>query len=626
MTGDFAGQCADHLYRVFGMLSCSELSVRADGSDFVILDHINAHFPNRSLNALVGPSGCGKTTLIKAFLGLVNSEGEIAHREQSSSESSSNQRLGFVPQFSVAHASLTVEESLAYAFDLTVSDLSAKADTLASVLKLIGLDEHGEKRVSSLSGGQMRRLGLGLELVSSPECLICDEVTSGLDPLSEDQIIALLRSLVLEHEKTFICTIHNLGKLPDFDHITVLYQGRLVFQGDFNGLQSWFGIEDPLRLYHALSGHELSHWLEKWENRGVSACGRPTEERSDRGDSIPVGSQEAQQVEVAEATRDEKLDPGNARLPSGTTVGSTATVRRAQIGAESCNPGLPSALSQLFTLLRRRYKLLMRDTGYLWLLLALTFGFPCIVVIFAIKGLPQIEGLALERSGSFIQQLQGDLRYRMEAAETATLVTGLVMFQVVLLTLMGANNGAREIAGERQIFEKERLKGLRSGMYTLSKLLFTGSIAALQGLWMALFVKVICQFPGAFLPQLGMMALCCVAMTFVCLGMSAVLSSAERASLLSIYLVGFQLPLSGVVLALPDAVVWLLRPFINAYWSWAGYFASMKDFQLYDAYRMGNVSWLPSEWGAATVLFLHIAAGAALVFYGCGKTRWDSAS
>jgi len=124
----------------------------------------------------------------------------------------------------------------------------------------------------------------------------------------------------------------------------------------------------------------------------------------------------------------------------------------------------------------------------------------------------------------------------MDAAQTATLVTGLVMFQAVLLTLMGANNGAREIAGERPIFEKERLKGLRSWVYALSKLIFTGSLALVQGVWMALFVKVICQFPGAYLPQLSMMALCCVAMTFVCLGMSAMLSSAER--FFAFYLLG----------------------------------------------------------------------------------------
>jgi energy-coupling factor transporter ATP-binding protein EcfA2 len=76
----------------------------------------------------------------------------------------------------------------------------------------------------------MRRLGLGLELVSDPECLICDEVTSGLDPLSEDQIIELLRSLVESQGKTFLCTIHNLGKLPDFDHITVPIKAASSFR------------------------------------------------------------------------------------------------------------------------------------------------------------------------------------------------------------------------------------------------------------------------------------------------------------------------------------------------------------------------------------------------------------
>jgi ABC-type multidrug transport system ATPase subunit len=566
------------------MLKCQRLNVRADRSDFRILEDVTAVFPAKSLNALVGPSGCGKTTLIKAFLGLIESEGEVSMGGRNFRTNDTGSRLGFVPQFSVAHSSLTVGESLAYAFDLTVAEATIKVEVVDDVLKVVGLQDHREKHVSSLSGGQMRRLGLGLEMVSEPACLICDEVTSGLDPLSEDQIIALLRSLVEEQDKTFICTIHNLGKLPDFDHITVLYQGRMVFQGDFETLKAWFGVEDPLKLYHALAEKPLDEWLVKWEGAAQESC-----------------------------------DPGDANLRICSASESAAAAAQ-----ESCDPGVPSALSQLYTLLRRRYQLLMRDTGYLWLLLALTFGFPCIVVIFAIKGLPQIEGLALERSGSFIQQLQGDLRYRMEAAETATLVTGLVMFQVVLLTLMGANNGAREIAAERQIFEKERLQGLRSGVYALSKLIFTGSIALLQGLWMALFVKVICQFPGDYLPQLTMMALCCVAMTFVCLGMSAVFSSAERASLLSIYLVGFQLPLSGVVLALPDALVWLLRPFINAYWSWAGYFASMKDFQLYDAYRMGDVSWLPVEWMVAGVLCLHIAVGVAMVWFGCCRKQWES--
>ena len=555
------------------MITCKNLSHQPGINGPRILNGITAHFPSKGLNAIVGPSGCGKTTLLKVFLGLVESTGVIEF-----TGSAMPQSIGFVPQFCVAHPNLSVHESLAYAYDLSSLETAKKKAILNRVLELTGLAEHAAKEVSGLSGGQLRRMGLALELVCNPSALICDEVTSGLDPLSEDQILEMLRTLVTEEQKTLLCTIHNLGKLSEFDHITVLYKGHLVYQGTYPDLMAWFEIEDPLRLYHALGAHPLEFWLDKW---------------SQMGPYLPVKEDLAQAPVEAEAP---EPDAGIAQRPG--------------------------FCSQWFTLLRRRYSLLARDTGYLWLLLALTFGFPCIVVIFAIKGLPQIEGLALERSGSFVQQLQGDLRYRMEAAETATLVTGLVMFQVVLLALMGANNGAREIAAERPIYEKERLRGLRPAAYAASKLIFIGSIALLQGVWMALFVKVICRFPGGYFPQLLILAFSCIAMTYICLGISALHRSAERASLLSIYLVGFQLPLSGVVLALPDAVVWLLRPWINAYWSWAGYFGPMKDYQVYDAFRMENANWLPSTHFAATVLGLHMLLGISMVIAGSRRRLW----
>ena len=89
------------------------------------------------------------------------------------------------------------------------------------------------------------------------------------------------------------------------------------------------------------------------------------------------------------------------------------------------------------------------------------------------------------------------------------------------------------------------------------------------------FVKTICDFRSS-VEQSCILMLACVSMTAVYLELSAVLPSADKASLLSVYLVGFQLPLSGIVLALPT-VVGLCRPFISAYWAWAGYFATMID-------------------------------------------------
>jgi energy-coupling factor transporter ATP-binding protein EcfA2 len=459
-----------------------------------------------------------------------------------------------------------VNEALCYALDLCVRDGAVKAERLEEILRRIGLTEHRSKRVSDLSGGQLRRLGLGLELVGDPQCMVCDEVTSGLDPRSEDQILAVLQRLRDEREKTFICIIHNLAKLDVFDWITVVYEGAVVFQGSLEMLNVYFGIPDALHLYDQLNEHPIEHWRERWE--------------SESGDVLFA----------------EPIDAVVA-------------------------PPSPGALAQTWTLLKRRARLFKRDRGYWLLTLAITLGFPLLVTIFAWDGIPQLRGLAMDAGGGAVAQIEANLRYRVDALEMASLVTGLILFQVILLTLMGSNNGAREIAGERQIFEKERFAGLSAPAYASSKLIFASLIAVLQGLWMMGFVKYICEFPGASLPQAGVLVLSCVSMTAICLGFSAIFNSADKASLLSVYLVGFQLPLSGIVLALPDVLVWLCRPFINAYWGWAGYFGSMRVTRLYDAYRVDSNEWIPSPGLAAVVLLLHFLVGAVMVVWGCQRKR-----
>lgn len=551
------------------MLSCSDLSVEIQPSGTRILDRATARFMPKGLNAVIGPSGCGKTTLVKAMLGILPSQGEVRYADAPVTKSSDLQgKLSFAPQFSIAHERLSVDEALRYALDLCVRDSEAKAERLEEILCRIGLGEHRDKRVSDLSGGQLRRLGLGLELVGDPQCMVCDEVTSGLDPQSEDQILAVLQRLRDERDKTFICIIHNLAKLEVFDWITVVYQGAVVFQGNLDAMNAYFGIPDALHLYDQLNEQAIEHWRERWT------------------------------AESAEAAPHESL-------------------------AAVVAPPPPGALGQTLTLLKRRALLFKRDRGYWLLTLGITIGFPLLVTIFAWDGIPQLRGLAMDSVGGSVEQIEANLRYRVDALEMASLVTGLILFQVILLTLMGSNNGAREIAEERQIFEKERFAGLSGGAYASSKLIFASLIAVVQGLWMMGFVKYICEFPGTSLPQAGVLVLSCVSMTAVCLGFSAIFNSADKASLLSVYLVGFQLPLSGIVLALPDVLVWVCRPFINAYWGWAGYFGSMRETRLYDAYRVESSDWIPSPGLAATVLLVHFLLGAAMVFWGCQQKRWN---
>jgi ABC transport system ATP-binding/permease protein len=234
-------------------------------------------------------------------------------------------------------------------------------------------------------------------------------------------------------------------------------------------------------------------------------------------------------------------------------------------------------------LLARRAQLFLRDRGHLALTAALTFGFPLLVVIFALGGLPQVQGLSLQPSGSILDQLLDRVSYQSELLRVGSLVSGLVMFQAILLTLMGANNGAREIAGERTLWEKERLAGLRPSAYAAAKAIFVLGLCAAQGLWMTAFVKLVCGFPGDWATQASALMLCTAAMGATALAISALAANAEKASLLSTYLVGFQLPLSGVVLALPEKVADFCQPLIAAFWGWSGYLDAMRDTAQYDA-------------------------------------------
>jgi ABC-type multidrug transport system ATPase subunit len=565
------------------MLSCENLTVRAGADGPVILDGANARFLPRGLNAVIGPSGCGKTTLMKAILGILPSTGEasLAGQRITCTEDLIG-KVGFAPQFTAAQAQLTVAESLEYALELAVPDAPERTRRLEAVLGVTGMAPHRDKRVSALSGGQLRRLSLGLELTLDPACMVCDEVTSGLDPQSEDQILALLRNLAEAHHKSFVCIIHNLGKLNQFDWVTVVYQGDVVFQGSPDELLGYFGIPDGLRLYEVLNASDLATWRDRWAIH-----------QSEHSESYAVA--------VAKVGAPAEIEP-------------------------LAEPVVPGGVSQFTTLLSRRLKLFFRDTGYLGLTLAITFGFPLLVIIFNLEGSWDVLKIPMDRNTASMEEVKQALGVQMANAQLAGLAAGLVMFQVILLTLMGANNGGREISAERVLYEKERMTGLRPWAYAFSKITFVSLIAIAQGAWMCFFVKLICNFPGPWFDQLAVLAASCVSMSVVGLGFSAMLTSPEKSSLLSIYLVGFQLPLSGVVLALPPALTWLCRPFINAYWGWSGYMESMLGLPLYDAYTASlpnQSNYVASTAEGMMVLLIQGLFGICLVVFGCQQKRWS---
>ena len=203
-----------------------------------------------------------------------------------------------------------------------------------------------------------------------------------------------------------------------------------------------------------------------------------------------------------------------------------------------------------------------------------------------------------------------------QAFKVGGLVSGLLLFQIILLALMGSNNSALEIAGERSLFESEKLAGLSSASYVAAKCAFLALLVTAQSVWMVLFVHLVCGFPGDLFGQMAILWLADAALTAVCLAFSSLARTPQQASLVSIYFVGFQLPLSGAVLALPDWIAHLTRPFIAAYWAWSGTIQTLKETRFYDLILTTTKTDLAALPTCVWVLAAHVLLGLGRVVPG----------
>lgn len=571
-----------------GVLELQQISLKIGDEEnaVTLLDEVSLRLEKKGqLIAVLGPSGCGKSTLLKVIAGLMEAtSGETIWNGRVLDEENDFEphEVGYVPQFSIAHEKLEVWECIEDAVRLRCVGISrAEVDgRVDSVLEEVGLDSIAEKRVEVLSGGQRRRIALGMELVSSPALLLCDEVTSGLDPRSEDEITQLMKA-VSKKGRIVLNITHSLRHLALHDAVVVLFQGRLVYHGPPAHLPHYFGIQHHEDLYPRLSERTPAEWAASWmKHRGAY-----------------YAAQDSKQLGGAEG---------------GEKGQENAEERRETV----------SLLTQASVLLSRQWKLFFRNTGQVKLQLALLLGFPCLVVIFALHGLPALRAAA-ELPEDPLKQLVSDFSTKLEYLRVGGMVSGLIMFQVVLLTLMGSNNAAREIAGERQILEKEKFSGLSPGAYVLSKGVFLAVLVAVQSVWMSLFVNAIVRMPGNLMWQTAILVLVNASMTAISLGISGVMRSAEQSSLVSVYLVGFQLPLSGAVLALPAWLGGFTRPLIASYWGWAGFLQTLSETRFYNAVvQMTQTPLMPLSM-VVWVLVCHIALGLTLAYVGCKGARWD---
>jgi ABC-type multidrug transport system ATPase subunit/pSer/pThr/pTyr-binding forkhead associated (FHA) protein len=226
------------------------------------------------LVVVIGESGAGKSTLIKAIAGVNTiSGGSITVNGEPLAARLPD--IGYVPQDEIVHGLLTVREALVFAARLRLPDGAGDADVEEAVQRVLGelaLVEHADTRVAALSGGQRKRVGVGVELVSRPSLLFLDEPTSGLDPGLETRMMELLRALA-DNSRAVAVVTHATTNLGLCDKLVVMGRGGvLTFQGSPDEALRFFGVGEYDGIYAALDATPAKEWAERF---GAQAAGAP---------------------------------------------------------------------------------------------------------------------------------------------------------------------------------------------------------------------------------------------------------------------------------------------------------------------------------------------------------------
>ena len=586
------------------MLELQDVSftIQKVGEAVNLVDQVNIKVPRGHFMAIVGPSGCGKTTLLKVIAGLnPESAGGLywEGRNLSVEGDLDASDIGYVPQFSIAYDPLTVDESVEAATRLRVKvrNIEELDQRIDRVLEETGLAAIADRQVRVLSGGQKRRLGLAMELVSDPKLLLCDEVTSGLDPRSEREIVRLLHDLSRKEGRIVLSVTHSLAHLELYDSILVMHEGRVAFHGPPDQVTHYFSVHDTEEVYPKLATQTSERWQSSWMKHRESYYTK------------------------LDRNRLRLIDAGSLQLPPEPEEPDPEATAPEEVGKIRT----PGFFAQFTTLLSRRWRIFFRDRGQVFLQLAILLCFPVLVTLFSENAKKPVPSFSDTRQENIMEQINEQTMVRGDQVQVGSAVSGIIMFQVILLSLMASNNSAREIAGERQVFEKEKFGGLRPSAYLASKVTFLACLVLAQSLWMGVFVNMFAPFrggTGGFESHLIFLLMINGAMTAVCLGISALMRTAEQASLLSIYLVGFQLPLSGAVLALPGAIESFTRPFISAYWAWSGSVTALEP-KVLDSVKTVIDSSLSSGQACTYTLAFHVVAGLIAAWIGTRRHQWD---
>ncbi|MEU7133738.1 ABC transporter ATP-binding protein [Streptomyces sp. NPDC046261] len=193
-----------------------------------LLQDISFTVPRGAIVGLLGPSGCGKTTLLRSIMGIqASTAGHVQVLGFPAGSPVLSSRVGYVTQAPSVYADLTVLENLKY-FSAALGIRGwRRQNAVVRVVKEVDLAAYADKPVARLSGGQYSRVSLAVALLGTPELLVMDEPTVGLDPLVRSELWTVFRRLA-EEGTTLLVSSHVMDEADRCDRLLLMREGRLI--------------------------------------------------------------------------------------------------------------------------------------------------------------------------------------------------------------------------------------------------------------------------------------------------------------------------------------------------------------------------------------------------------------
>lgn len=425
------------------------------GERFTILNNVFLVLEPGQLVAFVGGSGAGKSTLMKSLLGIAPiSSGEVYLNGDNLRKNWPIYRsqVGYVPQDDIIHRDLTVEEVLRCACRLRLPPDTDINQVIINTLEQIKLSHVRNTLVSRLSGGQRKRVSIGVELLADPKLFFLDEPTSGLDPGLDKEMMLLLREQA-DRGRTIALVTHATDNIGICD--------RIAFMGLGGNLCYYGPPEEALPFFQRHTGYfadekfgdfaDIYIELNKGKNKVAIA------ERVSYWSNKYTGSPEYKSY------IQNSLSPGKENQ---------------QVAKSNSSKTGISPVAQLSLLCKRYWKLVSRDTTSL--VLTLLSG----PITIALTGLPlrEQQPLSISDNPSFTQ---------------ASLALSLLFVFSCVAIWIGLSNSIREIVKESAIYFRERLLNLGLFPYFSSKLLIRGCLALAQTILITVVVLLVFKAPNS---------------------------------------------------------------------------------------------------------------------------------